>query len=229
MKKLAFLFLLACQIISGQSVGFVEINDTLQKPKYQEFIYLNPNIDFSGSVRVATLKSVGSQDNPVLLYNLIKTAAQKIGANSFRLVKFDKYEDQTAELTLAVFYTNDSILGSNYKTIPKNRVYILGKDDLISTNTDNFKVDDDVFSVSAGHFLMFDLLPGEEMVVKKSSKDGVPLLLKGEGGKSSRFFSFSKPGLREDQYGETPVSDGRLNPVEQNLALLLIKMYEEQK
>ncbi len=232
MGKKLLLLLLFAQAAFSQSVAFLEINDTMQKPRYQEFIYLNDGTDLSGSVRVATLKSVGSQDNPVLLYNLIKVAAQKVGANSFRLVKFDKYEDRTAELTLAAFYTNDSILGENFKRIEKNKVHIFGDANLLGNKTQSCKVNGKKYEIQPGRFLTFDILPGENLDISKGGFTGTHLTIEGKMGKMSRFYSlsgFEVTGGEVSQGGTgVLISTGDIDRVEQNLALLLLKIFDEQ-
>jgi hypothetical protein len=205
----------------------------LKKPKYQEFIYMNPMTDMSESIPVATLKSIGSQDNPVLLYDLIKSAAQKVGANSFKLVKFDKYEDQTAELTLATFYTNDSILGVNFKNIEKNKAYIFGDQNMLGTNSQSCKVNGKKYDVLPGHFLAFPVMPGENIEIKKGGLTGTTMIVEGKMGKPSRFYSLSgfKVTGAESSGDSAGVyfSTGDISRVEQNIALLLLKMFEEQK
>jgi hypothetical protein len=186
----------------------------------------------SESIPVATLKSIGSQDNPVLLYDLIKQAAQKVGANSFKLVKFDKYEDQTAELTLATFYTSDSILGVNFKNIEKNKAYIFGDSDMLGKKTQSCKVNGTKYDILPGHFLAFPIMPGENLEIKKGGITGTSMVVEGKMGKPSRFFSLS--GLKitgAESSGDSVgmyFSTGDISRVEQNIALLLLKMFEEQ-
>lgn len=232
MRKLLVLALMVCQGMAAQAVFFLEKNDTLQKPKYQEFIYLNDATNISESVRVGTLKSIGSLDNPVLLYNLIKTEAQKVGANSFRLVKFDKYPDQTGELTLETFYTNDSILGINFKNIEKNKAYIFGDQNMMEGKTQSCKVNGKKYEVTSGHYLVFPVMPGENLEITKGGFGGTVMTVEGKMGKPSKFYSLTgfeiTGGDASANHVGVNFSTGDVNRVEQNLALLLLKMFEEQ-
>jgi hypothetical protein len=236
MKKLVLLFLLVGPVVSAQKVTFIEKNDTLQKPKYQEFIFLNDATDLSESVKVATIQSVGDLGKPVKLYHTIRAEAQKIGANSFRFVSFKKNEDKTGELVLAVFYTPDNILNTNFQHIT-NSIFIFGDDDLTSTKTQGYKVAGQKYEIGAGQFREFDLKPGEEVKVSKGGFSGMTLWVKYEPGKMSRFYSFSGIGVDGGGVGISSngmgvgvgITTGTIHRVEQNLAMLLTKMYEEQK
>ncbi|RZJ28239.1 MAG: hypothetical protein EOO48_10250 [Flavobacterium sp.] len=232
MKKLLLIVLFLSQGAFAQAVVFLEINDTLQKPKYQEFIYLNENTDISGTVRVAKIKAVGSQDNPALLYNLIKGAAQKAGANAFRLVQIDKFPDETAELTLETFYANDSILGVNFHNIEKNRAYIFGDQNLLETKTQSCKVNNQKYELKAGHYLKFPVLPGSKLEIRKGSIGGTVVKVDGTAGKSSKFYSLKgfqiTGGDASNDHAQVNFSTGDIVQVEPNLALLLLKIFDEQ-
>jgi len=231
-RALIFILLLASSRLFAQAVVFVEINDTVQKPKYQEFVFLNDNTDISGAVRVATLKAIGSQDDPVLLYNLIKDQAQKVGANSFRLAKIDKFPDQTAELMLETFYANDSILGVNFNNIEKNNAYLFGDLNFLETRTQSCKVNGEKYDLKAGHYLKFAVMPGENLKIAKGGITGTSLTVQGESGKPSKFYclkGFQITGASGSaNHVGVNFSSGDIGHVDQDLALLLTRIFEEQ-
>jgi hypothetical protein len=237
MRKLLPLFLLASALVSAQKVTFIEKNDTLQKPEYQEWIFLTDSTDLSESVKVATIKSVGSLKNPLAMVKAIRPEALKLGANSYKFVSFTKGENQTGELVLTAYYTPGNILSMNFQSIPKNKVYIFGDDDLTGSKTQTYKVNGEKQEISTGQYKSFTLKFGEETKISKGGLTGMAVWVAYDNGKTAKFYSFSGIGIAGggasvSSYGSgvsVGITTGRIHPVEQSTALLLMKIYEEKK
>ena len=75
MKNTIVFLLFICHFSYSQTVEFITKNDTLQKPKYQQFIYINDATDTSGLIKVAQIKVSGSLENPKLLFLTINSEA----------------------------------------------------------------------------------------------------------------------------------------------------------
>lgn len=234
-KKSLFL-LLICNVVSAQTISFIEKNDTLQKPKYMEFIYLNDKTDISTSILVATISAKGSLSDPVLLYSHIRMHGQKYGANSFKFVNFKKNADKTGELVLSLYFSTYSILGANFHNGPKNSVFIFGDENMLSDKSQSFKVNKTKYEVRAGHFKEFPVKTNEELRITKGGFTGMTIFYEG-GGRHSAFYSFSGLGVagaqstysRDGQGIAIGITTGKILPVEPGLAMLLTKIYIQQQ
>ena len=234
MKKTTLFLLFICQISYSQTIEFLTKNDTLQKPKYQEFIYINDATDTIGSIKVARIKASGGFENPTQLFLKIKSESQKLGANSFRFNEFKKNEDNSAELILDVYFSTDEILETNFKNIPKNKIYIFGDDNLLSTKSQNYKVNGVKYEIGAGQFKAFSVKIGEEMKINKGGFTGMTIWIKGIEDKSSTFINFSGANVTGASYNPynrgvgISINTGFINKMEPNIALFLLKIFKEQ-
>ena len=234
MKKITLFLLFICQISYSQTIEFLTKNDTLQKPKYQEFIYINDATDTIGSIKVARIKASGGFENPTQLFLKIKSESQKLGANSFRFNEFKKNEDNSAELILDVYFSTDEILETNFKNIPKNKIYIFGDDNLLSTKSQNYKVNGVKYEIGAGQFKEFSVKIGEEMKINKGGFTGMTIWIKGIEDKSSTFINFSGANVTGASYNPynrgvgISINTGFINKMEPNIALFLLKIFKEQ-
>jgi len=104
MKNTILLLLLFLAAKSwSQPVAVLAVNDTLQHPNYQQFIYLSPTTPVDQAVFVAKLKASGSLRNLSNLFEKLKTKAQSMGANAFQFVEFTAQDPAVGELTLNTF------------------------------------------------------------------------------------------------------------------------------
>jgi hypothetical protein len=234
MKKISLFLLFICQISYSQTIEFLTKNDTLQKPKYQEFIYINDATDTVGSIKVARIKASGGFENPTQLFLKIKSESQKLGANSFRFNEFKKNEDNSAELILDVYFSTDEILGTNFKNIPKNKIYIFGDDNLLSTKSQNYKVNGIKYEIGSGQFKEFSVKVGEELKINKGGFTGMTIWIKGIEDKSSTFINFSGGNVTGASYNPynrgvgISINTGFINKMEPNIALFLLEIFKEQ-
>lgn len=234
MKKI-LLFLLIAQSTFSQTITFIEKNDTLQRPEYQEFIYLNEVTDSNPSKFVATIKSEGSLKKPSLLFEKIKDAAQNLGANSFKYVSFKMNDTESGELVLKAYFSADSLLTANFKNIPKNKVYVYGDENMLGNKIQGYKVDGKKMEIGAGKFKVYDVAIGESLKINKGGFTGLTLWIEGKEDKGASFLSFSGIGLADTQYipGQpgigVSINTGKIHRIEPNMALLFLHIFEEQQ
>lgn len=239
MKKIFVLFIL-CYINTSyaQSIEFLEKGDTLQKPKYQQFIYLCDSTDISSAKFVAKIKSRGSLRHTTNLYYFIKNEAQKLGANAYRFESFTKTDnDVNGELILSAYFCEDSLFDANFEHIPKNKIFIFGNDDWVENKSQGYKVQGEKQEINSGYFKVFDIKENDEIKINKGGFSGMTLWYKRKENGYSSFLTFSGFGINgggttySPGYNGVGVSfnTGKINHVEPNLALALLKIYQEQK
>lgn len=239
MKKILLLFILFFSNgFYAQTVVLLEKGDTLQKPKYQQFIYLNDSTDISNAKFVAKIKSRGSLKHTTNLYYFIRNEAQRLGANAYRFESFTKTDGGiNGELILSAFFCEDSLFDVNFEHIPENKIFIFGNDDMTEIKTQGYKVQSQKFEISSGQFKVFDIKETDEIQITKGGFTGTTLWFKRKDGGYSSFLTFSGFGITgggatySPGYNGVGVSfnTGKINHVEPNLALALLRMYEEQK
>lgn len=235
MKRLLLLLLLLTQnTIFSQTIEFLEKKDSIENPKYKQFIFLSKETDISESRFIAKVKSTGNLKNVTQLYDKIKNELQNYGANSFKFESFKKLNDENGELILSTFYSNDSILTENFKKLPKNMVYVYGDQDMTNKKTQTYKLQGEKQEIENGKFKKIEVKLGEELKINKGGFTGMTYWIKGEADKNSYFLSFSGIGLNgvsnNYQTGGVGVNitTGKINKIEPNLALVLLEIFEEQ-
>lgn len=238
MKKIFLFLLFVSNGFYAQTIEILEKGDTLQKPKYQQFIYLCDSTDISTAKFVAKIKSHGSLKHTTNLYYFIRNEAQRLGANSYRFESFTKTDGNiNGELILSAFFCEDSLFDANFEHLPKNKIYIFGNDDMTEHKTQGYKVQGKKFEIASGQFKVFNIKENDEIDITKGGFTGMTLWYKRKEGGYSSFLTFSGFGINgggatySPGYNGVGVSfnTGKINHVEPNLALTLLKIYEEQK
>lgn len=235
MKQLIlFILLLAGTQGWAQTLTVLEINDTLQRPKYQQFIYLSPTTSVDQAVFVAKIKASGSLKNISDLFDEIKVKAQAYGANAFQFVAFTAANAQEGELTLATFYAEDALLDRNFEVLPKNKLYVFGNDNFLETKTQSYKVQGQKQEIASGQFQVFDLSLQDEWRINKGGFTGMTLILSKQTEGFCYFLNFGGIGLTGaavNPYGGigVSISTGSICHVEPNLALLLLHIFTEKQ
>jgi hypothetical protein len=233
--KNAFFYLLFIVTTQNwaQTLTILESNDTLQRPKYQQFIYLSPSTSVDEALFVAKIKATGSLKNISNLFERIQVKAQDLGANAFKFVAFSAANSLTAELTLAVYQASDSILESNFEQLPKNKVFMLGSDNLLDTKVQTYKFQQQKRSIAAGTYHVYDLNQHEVIRLNKGGFTGMTLFFNKQAEGNSHFLDCSGIGLAGavyNPYGGLGVSitTGSIHRVEPNLALVLLDIFVEK-
>ncbi len=217
----------------SQPVVVLAVNDTLQHPKYQQFIYLSPSASVDQAVFVAKIKANGSLKNISDLFDKIKIKAQAYGANAFQFVAFTAANPQEGELTLATYYAEDALLDSNFESLPKNKLYVYGNDNFLETKSQSYKVQGQKQEIASGQYQVYDLTLQKELRINKGGFTGMTLFLSKQTEGYCYFLNFGGIGLAGaavNTYGGVGVSitTGSISHVEPNLALLLLQLFTEK-
>jgi hypothetical protein len=234
MKSLVTIFLFISGIAVAQSVKvtFIEIGDTLQKPKNVDFHYLQDEIDVTQLISVAKVSAMGSLEDPILLYNHIRMHAQIFGANAFKFDSFNKTAT-TGELTMSLYFASDEALVDNAAKVPRDNVYFFGHQNLLSAKTQSFKLDKNKYELKAGHFKKVPLQDGQSF---RLAKGGTSILYTANA-EVPRFVSFGGLGIAgadhvvqgAGQGLSINFSMGKIIPVDPNIAQVLLKIFTEQQ
>ena len=236
-NKALLIILFFTNVFYAQSIEILQKGDTLQKPKYQQFIYLCDSTDISSAKFVAKIKSLGSLRHTTNLYYFIRNEAQRLGANAYRFESFKVIDGVNGELVLSAYYCEDELFDSNFQYIPKNNIYIFGNDDWVDSKTQGYKVQGEKYEISSGKFKVFTIGEKDEIKINKGGFSGMTLWYKRKEYGYSSFLTFSGFGINGggatvgSGYNGVGVSfnTGKINHVENNLALALLRIYQEQK
>lgn len=213
---------------SAQQVDFLERNDTVQKPKSEQFIYIDEKTDLSNTIFVAKIKCTGKIDDIPALFLAIKSEAQKIGSNSF---KFESFNRDTGELIVSVYYAEGDFFEHNFKNLPHNKIFIFGHQNLSDSKIQSYKVDGKKFEIASGKYQEFEKNPDREIKINKGGITGMTFWISQSEQGYSSFLSFSGIGLGGVGFGVPAavgisINTGSINKIEPNMALTLLRIYE---
>ena len=238
MKRILILF--CCiygDLAYSQKVEFLEKNDTLEKPKYEQFIYISDNTDLSALKYVAKLKAKGNLKNVTNLFIILQMEAQKMGANCFKFESFKTTDSENGELIFSVYYNDgeNDFFDVNFQNLPKDKIYIFGNQNIVDSKTQSYKVNGEKHEIESGKFAMFDIKLDEEVKINKGGFTGMTLWVKRKAEGYCSFLNFSGIGLNGASYSPmgggvgVSINTGTINKIEPNLALVLLKIYSEQQ
>ncbi|UPT70374.1 MAG: hypothetical protein M0D53_14965 [Flavobacterium sp. JAD_PAG50586_2] len=234
-KYLILLTLFLSYGVKAQTIEYLQKGDTLQKPYYQQFIFICDSTDMASYKLVARIKATGSLKHTTNLYYSIKDAAQSKGANAYKLESLKRLNATDSELILSTYYVDGDFFNDNFKYIPKNKVFVFGNDDLTADKEQGYKVQGDKHTISSGQYKVFHIGENDEIKVSKGGITGMAYWFKRKEYGHSSFITFSGFGINgataNPGYNGVGVSfnTGKINNVEPNLALFLVKIYEEKK
>ncbi len=216
--------------LRAQRVEFISKGDTLQKPDYQQFIYISDSTDVSNSIFVGKAKCIGELKNVIALFESIRSKAIGYGANSFKFESYKKLNEENGELVLSLYFNEGDFFENNAQKLPKNKIYIFGVQNLLSDRSQTFKLDDTKYEISAGTYMEFDRK--DETRINKGGFSGETVYVKKSDEDFCKFLSFSginvNGGQANPASGAVGVSfnTGKINNIEPNLALALMKIYK---
>lgn len=218
-----------------QDVEFISKNDTLNINKDDYFGYLFQETDLSKAKLVAKVRGKGKINNISEIFNKLKKVTTKIGANSFFVENYTRIDSENIEFVLSTYFCLDADFENNFKNVPKNFIFILGSENISSEKTQNFKVNGEKHEIISGKYKKFKVKIGEELKINKGGFAGMTLWISGQEEKGSTFLSFTGLGLMGGGYNPVnggmgiAINTGRINRIEPNFGLLLLKIFEEQK
>ncbi len=237
MKKIIIIIvsLISNITFSQEIVEFISKNDTININKDNYFGYLFQETSLENAKLVAKVKGKGKLSNFTNVFNKIKKITTKIGANSFFVETYNKVDSDNFEIVLATYFCTDELFENNFKNVPKNFIYVFGNEDFELDKEQSFKVNGEKHEILNGKYKKFEVKVGEELKINKGGFTGMTLWITGEEDKGSTFLSFTGLGLMGGGYNPMnggmgiAINTGRINRIEPNLGLILLKIFDEQK
>jgi len=237
MNKILILIIILISNISfsQEIVEIISKNDTLNKNKDDYFGYLFQETNLEQAKLVAKVRGKGKLSRFTEVFNKMKKATSKIGANSFFVENYNKIDSETFEIVLATYFCTDELFESNFKNVPKNFIYVFGNENFEQDKQQSFKVNGEKQVISSGKYKKFEVKVGEELKINKGGFAGMTLWITGKEDKGSTFLSFTGLGLMGGGYNPVnggmgiAINTGRINRIEPNFGLLLLKIFDEQK
>ena len=236
MNKIFIIFtLIFVNFTFCQEVEFITKNDTLNVNKDDYFGYLFQETDLSKAKLVAKVKGTGKINSISEIFNKLKKITIKIGANSFFVENYTKIDSENVEVVLSTYFCSETEFENNFKNVPKNFIFVLGNENFTTEKIQNFKINGEKHEILNGKYKKFEVKIGEELKINKGGFAGMTLWIKGQEEKGSTFLSFTGFGLMGGGYNAVSggmgiaINTGRINRIEPNFGLLLLKVFEEQK
>ncbi len=222
-------------LIIAQTVEVINKSEFQPETKSKDFAFIEPTTDTTNIKYIATIKASGEGkkvDLEMLFYKL-KAKAQELGANAFKLNRFEKMgSSNISVLILDTYYGTDSALNLNFKNHEKNVVYIFG-DSEKSEKTYSFKIDNTKTEIKGGTFYKHHNKEGQEVKINKGGFTGATMWVKWEENKPATFLTLTGFGL-----GGAPVpvgqigmsfNTGRINYIDGNLGHLLVSLLTQNE
>ena len=237
MNKILILIILLITNISfsQEIVELISKNDTLNKNTDDYFGYLFQETNLEQAKLVAKVRGKGQLNRFSEIFNKIKKMTTKIGANSFFVENYNKIDSATFEIILTTYFCSDELFENNFKNVPKNYVYVFGSENFSQDKQQGYKVNGEKYEISSGKYKKFEVKVGEELKINKGGFAGMTLWITGKEDKGSTFLSFTGLGLMGGGYNPVnggmgiAINTGRINRIEPNFGLLLLRIFDEQK
>jgi len=137
------------------------------------FHFIEDGLDTTLLSYVATVK-VSAPDKPsvMTLYRTLKSTSRKVGANAFRLIRFDL---SAVAITADLYFMGDDVVDKNNMLKPQNTIYVFAGDLYEKTAYDAFEFNGTVQNLRNGTFFMHRLHEGEKAKLKKGTVTGTTM------------------------------------------------------
>lgn len=219
---LLFFNFLQCSLSSAQPVEVITKSDFKSSGVKKNFSFIEPATDTSHLSFVAAIKITGAFKNSDIanLYLKLKTSAQNMGANCFRVKSFHREENlEEATLTLDVFYAEYAQLLNNYTHHEGNIVYIFGSRKT-GVTTNSCRINGVKKPFEQGMYLKEKIPEGGEIKINKSIA-GAALTIKWEKGKQPYFFSLTGFDVMPGSSNDLTIKTGGLDKIDSDLGHLM--------
>lgn len=200
--------------------------------KIIDFIFLENNIDTTSIQFIKTIKCIGkAQENIPSLFKAIKTEAQNLGANCFKLRHFSRDSSNIITLTLDTYFASDSILVINDDSHPRNTVFIFCNDKN-SKESHTFNLNKEKKTIKSGTYYKYKLKEGEEVKINKGGIFGATVWIKWEQNRQARFLSITgfsvadprQPGPYPTAGASISFTTGSMAYIDKNMGRLLVEV-----
>jgi hypothetical protein len=237
--RILFFLLLFTQICNAQSITVSNKNKQIFEPVKNTFKYLNKQLDTSNIIYVATIK-LSCIKNTLDLQDMfaeIKSKANAIGANAFKLHSYDKGKNSlNCNIILDVYYANDSILKINTSMHDKNKVYLFSSPGHKIINLEEkILLNDSIVICYPNKYRVFELQPNQSITItKKGLLKGYPVNVSYKEQAPSSFYSLYAPkNYDNNDLGMTgltiKVSSNNIVEVNRNFGYFMTEIFEQTK
>lgn len=218
-----------------EQVELISTHQTLEKSKDNYFGYLFPETNLAEATLIAKVKGKGKKNQLVSVMRQIKNMMTESGANAFLIEQYQSTDSKTFEIVIAAYYCSDDLFEENYTHVPKNKVYVFGNDDLTNQRSINYKINGEKKEVYSLKYQKYEVKIGEELKINKGGFTGMTFWISGKENKGSTFLTFTGLGFGGANYNPAnggvgvSINTGRIDPIDPNLGLVLLKVFEEQE
>ena len=169
-----FLFAQKTEILKKSGLSYPAVNPDLEAG----FPVIDSLMDVSGLRFVATIRakkkrssylaSADVMDDVYAMKFKIEHLAKNLGANSFRITNYSVNDSsKTVSLTVDAYLSSDSMLKINERLETKNRLYVFPPDINYHSKPFRFKFNNEWISLGPREYFIYQLKPGETVVVAK--------------------------------------------------------------
>jgi anthranilate/para-aminobenzoate synthase component I len=219
----------------AQVVEVVKKGKSTPHERVTNFEYLEPNTIPKDASLVATLKATESGKDATIpnLFFALKYKTYQLQGNSFKVIAFAKEKTSNKlELTIDVYYSNDSLLLVNRNNHIKNTVFIFG-DDKGDDETYSFSINEVEHEIKSGFYYKYVLAKGSQAEITQGKLVTNTMYVKWKENKVSQFLSLSKFGLAPTKESHDYLSRffnmGALNPIDNDLGYLLASLLKREE
>ncbi len=235
MKSARIIVSIACffitNIVTAQIVDVTARSTFQPEGEGKDFAFIEPVTDTAEIKFIATVQATkeGSDAEIDKLYDAIRSRAQKMGANAFKLNSFKRNDSLNKFiLILDTYYGTDAALLLNFNNHEKNVVYIFG-DVERSGKSYSFKIDNKKTEIKGGTYFRYQNKEGQEVKINKGGFTGATLWIKWKENKPASFLTltgFALGGGGPVQPGQVGGSfnTGRISYINGNLGHLLVSI-----
>lgn len=187
------------------------------------FHFVEDGLDTTLLSYVASVK-VSAPDKPsvLALYRTLKSTSRKIGANAFRLLRFDP---SGVAITADLYFITDDMVDNNNMLKPKNTIYVFAGDFYQKTSTnDAFEFNGTVQNLRNGTFFVYSLQEGEKAKLKKGTVTGTTMWITWKPNQLPAYYSIrelDKKTVAKRNNASRPAKPGRFTKLEPALGALL--------
>lgn|GEM_PF-1462531 len=219
----------------AQVVEVVKKGKSTPHERVTNFEYLEPNTIPKHASLVATLKATesGKDANIPNLFFALKYKTYQLQGNSFKVIAFAKEKTSNKlELTIDVYYSNDSLLLVNRNNHVKNTVFIFG-DDKGDNETYSFSINEVQHEIKSGFYYKYVIAKGSQAEISQGKLLTNTVKFSWKENSRSQFLSLSKFGLAPTEESHEYLSRffnmDTLNIIGQDLGYLLASLLKRQE
>lgn len=223
------------QSLLAQVVEVVKKGKSTPHERVTNFEYLEPNTIPKHAFFVATLKATESGKDATIpnLFFALKYKTYQLQGNSFKVIAFAKEKTSNKlELTIDVYYSNDSLLLVNRNNHIKNAVFIFG-DDKGDDETYSFSINEIEHEIKSGFYYKYVIPKGSSAEIGQGKVLTSNMNVSWKENSRSQFLSLSKFGLAPTEESHEYLSRffnmDTLNIIGQDLGYLLASLLKRQE